>query len=269
MAQATETVVVGPVEALGSKGSSITVLGQTFAVSRKSLAEGSVTALGAYVLAKGDVSANGKLTAKSVSVLETTYVPGATQVFVRGSIDAYDASTGVLTIGAAKYLVSQALAGGSQVLAVGELIEIVGTQATPSGPVWATAIDVSSGSVDQISLNAIVGTGRQVQAIVGTGVTTSAIVGTGASAQAIVGTGKQTRAIVGTGKQAQAIVGTGVTTQAIVGTGAQTQAIVGTGATTQAIVGTGKQTQAIVGTGATTQAIVGTGKQTRAIVGTG
>lgn len=285
---AAETVVVGPIENLAAKGSSVTVLGQTFVLSGRQSAtfrslNESGSPIGKYVLAKGEVATDGRLIAHSVALLDAPYVPGATSVFIRGAIQSYDSSIGLLKVGDVRFLVSQALADGPRSLAAGDVVEIVGTQAVASGLVWASAVSGASNEgasvQNRISVDAIVGTGKQAHAIVGTGSSAQAIVGTGKQAQAIVGTGKQVQAIVGTGKQAQAIVGTGASAQAIVGTGKQAQAIVGTGkqaqaivgtgASAQAIVGTGKQAQAIVGTGASAQAIVGTGKRIRAIVGTG
>ena len=82
---------------------------------------------------------------------------------------------------------------------------------------------------------------------------TDAIIGTGRkSTNAIIGTGKDHHAIIGTGS-ADAIIGTGA--DAIIGTGAQksasTDAIIGTGAqksaSTDAIIGTGKTTVFLVG----------------------
>lgn len=229
------TVVVGPVEKVANRTTSVTVLGQTFALPAKGVATSGL-AVGSYVVVAGDRDSRGMLVASSVRVLTDSYVAGASQVYLLGAVDRYSALAGLVQIGDLKVLVSQALSADSnKSFAVGDLVEIVGTQAVSKGPVWAT------------SAQAIQGTGSQ--AIQGTG--SLAIQGTGALA--IQGTGAD--AIQGTGTQA--IQGTG--TLAIQGTGAL--AIQGTGKL--AIQGTGKQ--AIQGTGK--QAIQGTG--VRAIQGTG
>jgi hypothetical protein len=232
---AAQTVVVGPVEKVASYAATFTVLGQNFALPAKA-AKPSGLSVGAYVVVAGDRNASGALVATSVKILADAYVAGASQVYLLGTIDRYAPSAGLVQIGDLKILVSQALSVDSnRSFAVGDAIEVVGTQAVPRGAVWATAAQ------------AIQGTGAQ--AIQGTGAL--AIQGTGALA--IQGTGAQ--AIQGTG--VQAIQGTGAL--AIQGTGAL--AIQGTGKL--AIQGTGAL--AIQGTGA--QAIQGTGK--RAIQGTG
>jgi hypothetical protein len=263
-AQASETAVIGPIESVSPKGPSLTVLGQTFFLG--SSTGTTPPELGAYVAIVGETATDGRLIAKSVALIDSAYVPGASSVLIRATVDKFDASLGALKLGGAKILVTEAFANGTIVFATGDTVEIVGTQAVPSGTVWASKLTSAPGP---ISVEAIVGTGTQSRAIVGTGVSTRAIVGTGKQSLAIVGTGATARAIVGTGRQSRAIVGTGMQAQAIVGTGRQTQAIVGTGRQIQAIVGTGKEAQAIVGTGASTQAIVGTGRRAQAIVGTG
>ena len=240
---AAQTIVVGPVESVANYAATFTVLGQNFALPTKA-AKPSGLSVGAYVVVTGDRNAAGALVATSVKVLPDAYVAGASEVYLLGTVDRSAPSAGLVQIGGLKILVSQALSANSnRSFAVGDEIEVLGTQALSKGAVWATVAQ------------AIQGTG--VQAIQGTGAL--AIQGTGALA--IQGTGVQ--AIQGTG--VQAIQGTGV--QAIQGTGAL--AIQGTGAL--AIQGTGKLAiqgtgaLAIQGTGA--QAIQGTGK--RAIQGTG
>ena len=235
---AAETVVIGPVEKIANRGNTFTVLGQTFRSA-------SAPSVGSYALVIAERARDGGLVAKSVRLLDTAYVPGASQIYLRATVDRYSASTGLVQIGGLKVLISEALAAvPAPSIVVGQSIELVGMQAAGGGPVWAT--DVAVPQVDSTIDEDL--TSRAIQ---GTG--TFAIQGTGSLA--IQGTGK--RAIQGTG--ALAIQGTG--TQAIQGTGKR--AIQGTGALaiqgtgTQAIQGTGKR--AIQGTGAL--AIQGTGTQ--------
>ncbi len=250
--QAAETVVIGPVEQIANRGSLITVLGQTFRVSPARTSE---LDIGAYAAVVGEQIKGRGLVAKTVKLLDAAYVPGASQVYLSGTVDRYSSSIGLVQIGSQKILISDGFAAASApALVVGEPIELVGTQALAGGTIWATDI-----AIQETTKRAIQGTGTSTLAIQGTGAQAQAIQGTGK--RAIQGTGANTLAIQGTGVQALAIQGTGK--RAIQGTGANTLAIQGTGLQAQAIQGTGKR--AIQGTGA--RAIQGTGKL--AIQGTG
>lgn len=224
---AAQTVVVGPVERLANHAATITVLGQTLAVPTK-VSKTSGLNVGAYVAVAADRDQTGTLVVTSLKILSDLYVAGSSQVYLLGAVERYSPTAGLIQIGDLKILVSQSISiDPSRSFAIGDLVEVVGTQAVSKGPIWATTVQ------------AIQGTGAQ--AIQGTGAL--AIQGTGALA--IQGTGSL--AIQGTGTQA--IQDTGAL--AIQGTGAL--AIQGTGKL--AIQGTGKQ--AIQGTGA--RAIQGTG----------
>jgi len=215
---AAQTVVVGPVEKVGSDAA-LTVLGQNFQLPAKAPKTKGLV-VGAYVAVIGDRKSSGALIAASIKILPDAYVAGASQVYLQGTVDRYSSAAGLVQIGNLKILISQAVSmDPNHSFSAGEEIEVLGTQAVPKGSVWAS------------SAQAIQGTGAL--AIQGTGAL--AIQGTGSLA--IQGTGAE--AIQGTG--ALAIQGTG--NLAIQGTGAL--AIQGTGSL--AIQGTGKR--AIQGTG--------------------
>jgi hypothetical protein len=225
---AAQTIVVGPVEKVGPNASAFTVLGQSFGLPAKApMANGLI--VGAYVAVVGDRNSSGTLIAASIKILPDAYVAGASQVYLQGAVDRYSPAAGLVQIGNLKILISQAVSPDpSRSFSAGEAIEVLGTQATAKGPVWAISAQAIQGTgalaIQGTGALAIQGTGSL--AIQGTG--TEAIQGTGASA--IQGTGAL--AIQGTGKLA--IQGTG--TLAIQGTGSL--AIQGTGK--QAIQGTGK-----------------------------
>jgi hypothetical protein len=224
---AAQTIVVGPVEKVGPNAAAFTVLGQSFGLPAKSAKTSGLT-VGAYVAVVGDRNSSGALIAASIRILPDAYVAGASQVYLQGAVDRYSSTAGLVQVGDLKILVSQAVSTTpNRSFSAGEAIEVLGTQAVPKGPVWASSAQAIQGT----GALAIQGTGAL--AIQGTG--SLAIQGTGADA--IQGTGAS--AIQGTG--ASAIQGTGKL--AIQGTGAL--AIQGTGSL--AIQGTGKL--AIQGTG--------------------
>ncbi len=256
LAKAEDVFVLGPVDRISKN--SIAVLGQSL-----KFGEGQVPKeleVGAFVVVDAKGGGIAELDVSTLQFFPIQYVPGATDVALTGIVSTYDASQGYLTINDLLVYVVDALRDPNVQFVAGESVEIVGRQPQPGGLLIASTIlkQTRSGSgllrrqsVAKIGVNAqaIIGTGRSSEAIVGTGVTVQAIVGTDRSSEAIVGTGVTAQAIVATGRSTAAIVGTGISAHAVVGTGASTQAIVGTGVNRQAIAGTGRSTQAIVGTG--------------------
>ena len=267
-ANAASAFVFGPIEQVNSRF--VTVLGQSYALN-KATVSGSRFSVGTPVLVEGTSDRNGVLTARSVKLASSPYVPGATDVALSGVVSRYDASTGYLTIGGLTVYVLNATVSAPNLTNVGTEIEVVGRQALPLGPLWATDIRavVRTNAISPVALQGIEGTGRSLQGIEGTGLATQGIEGTGRSAQGIEGTGRSVQGIEGTGRSLQGIEGTGLATQGIEGTGHSAQGIEGTGLATQGIEGTGRSVQGIEGTGRSLQGIEGTGLGTQGIEGTG
>ena len=276
--------VVGPVEGVSAGRSEITVLGQRFTAPSSSLvvsrldhgasASTRSSGVGSYVVVVGERLSDGTLVAKSIKNISDPYVPGASDVYLRGTVDKYSAVDGVLQIGGLQVLVSDALATNSpNYIYLGASIEILGTQAVPGGQVWASKINVIPVENTDALGTSIQGTGLQATSIQGTGLRAISIQGTGAQATSIQGTGLQATSIQGTGKQAAAtsIQGTGVQATSIQGTGVQATSIQGTGLQATSIQGTGFLATSIQGTGkeAAATSIQGTGLQATSIQGTG
>ena len=215
--------VAGPVERVSSDAMRITVLGQTFLVDpdTRIFAAGRVTRVsqrpvvevGSLVSIESE-SPMPTGRAASIVVAKSQYVPGATPVFVAGTVKEVSTSLGKLRVGELEIDISTQSPEVVSAIRAGSFVEIYGTQPLPNGLL----------------------VGQDLRVVVSPAVTAESLVDAGT--QSIAGTG--TQSIAGTGKQS--IAGTG--TQSIGGTG--TQSIAGTG--TQSISGTG--TQSIAGTGA-------------------
>jgi len=266
--------VVGPVEGVSAGRSEITVLGQRFTAPSSSLvvsrldhgasASTRSSGVGSYVVVVGERLSDGTLVAKSIKNISDPYVPGASDVYLRGTVDKYSAVDGVLQIGGLQVLVSDALATNSpNYIYLGASIEILGTQAVPGGQVWASKINVIPVENTDALGTSIQGTGAQATSIQGTGLRATSIQGTGkqAAATSIQGTGVQATSIQGTGLQATSIQGTGFLATSIQGTGKEAAAtsIQGTGLQATSIQGTGMQAASIQGTGVESSSIQGTG----------
>ena len=211
-------LAVGPVEHVNLKSSTIVVLGQTYSISPAALSKshGSAAGLsaltaGTLVIVSGTESASGKAKVQSLKVIPQLDVPGATQLLITGVVTGVS-DVGQIRIGKLNVDINATLTSDKQPVAVGELVQVAGTQ--PTGDGLFLAQSVATG---------IQGTGATT-GIQGTGATIG-IQGTGASI-GIQGTGATT-GIQGTGTSI-GIQGTGATI-GIQGTGAKTLGIQGTG----------------------------------------
>src|SRR5688572_22823215 len=84
-ANAGDSYVFGPLERIAPDRSSVTVLGQTYAVGN-SRAQLDALFLGQSVFISGELLADGQLVAHSIEAEDSQYVAGASEVFLSGRI---------------------------------------------------------------------------------------------------------------------------------------------------------------------------------------
>jgi hypothetical protein len=243
---------IGPIEQVDCSAGTYRVLGIKFTANSRSMLSGvceSQTSLGlAYVVATGLRSASGKTVGSELAeVRSDLYVPGATNVFLRGLVSRTKSSTGEFEVAGTRVA---ALSG--QVPTLGESVDIIGTQPLLGGVVIAEEVYPSSDAKTFSDP-------RITQAIIGSGSATKAIIGSGSATKAIIGSGSATKEIIDSGWATKAIIGSGSATKAIIGSGSATKAIIGSGSATKAIIGSGSATKAIIGSGAPSLAIIGSG----------
>ena len=185
-------LTLGPVEQVNLKSSTIVVLGQSYHVgpsvhitdrtTHAAIALGSI-AQGTLVAVDGTESASGKVKVQNVVRLSQLNVPGATQLLVTGLISA-GSNVGQFRVGSLRIDVNATLTSDSKQPAVGQLVQIVGTQPTSRG------LFLAQGTIRTVSsANGIIGTGTSTNGIIGTGTSSTGIIGTGSSANGIIGTG--------------------------------------------------------------------------------
>jgi hypothetical protein len=291
-------IFLGPIEAVRANGNSIDILGTRVDVA--GLADNLLPAQ--YVAIFGTVTGDGKVSARSVRLIDDVYAPGSSPVIFTGPLsnrpnnDGYARIGSVVFNGAGLPIIEHLATadGGSMMFGMGTqaisgaaidpvvLVSFAGSGSIELRGIGVDAIDGSGvfsaggseldGEITVINANgvfAIDGSGASIQAIDGSGALIQAIDGSGASIQAIDGSGASAQAIDGSGASIQAIDGSGASIQAIDGSGASIQAIDGSGASVQAIDGSGASVQAIDGSGASVQAIDGSGASVQAIDGSG
>jgi hypothetical protein len=279
LAAAQHRAALGPVEAFGKSSSTITVLGQTFAISDatriaingRQISAGEVSNLisrGQRVYVEG-IDLTGQSLATSIDVVRDPYVAGATAVHLLGKISEFSPTSGFIRIGSLRIdstSIDPELMGKLQ---VGSTVQISGIQPSPNGRVVGPIQLSIAGS--GLRVESIGGSGAQVQSIGGSG--KFSIGGSGAQIKSIGGSGKLS--IGGSGTQLQSIGGSGTQLQSIGGSGTQLQSIGGSGTQLQSIGGSGKlsiggsgaQLQSIGGSG--TLSIGGSGTQLQSIGGSG
>jgi len=270
-------LAIGSVEQVDPNTSSIVVLGQQYRLdagtlltseaaypSRLALADFAPNTL---VLVDGRQDTTGSFHVDALIALADSNIPGASQLLVAGVVTGVS-NIGQIRIGQLKVDVTPTLASSSSSPAVGDFVEVSGTQPQSKGVFLAQSVVHTQGVVGtgHITTMGVGGTGRVTAAGVGgTGkVTLNGVGGTGrVIAAGVGGTGKLSpNGVGGTGRIiAAGVGGTGkLSPNGVGGTGRVIAAGVG---------GTGKVTlNGVGGTGRVIAAGVGgTGKVTTAGVG--
>ena len=134
------TLTVGPIEHVNLKTSTIVVLGQNYRIDASTLIKnraGAVAGLGSLapytvVSIGGTETATGQATVTSVTALSEVDVPGATPLLVTGVVSSENAA-GQIKVGGLTVDVNATLTSDAPKFAVGNLVEVTGTQPNPGG----------------------------------------------------------------------------------------------------------------------------------------
>ena len=152
-----ELLVIGPVESVNVADSTATILGQ-----RVHTATIDTIAVGNTVAVFGAARADGTIEASLIQS-RGIYVPGATSIFVSGTVQRAEPALGRVVVSGVTVDLTSAMSRGMFSPAVGSRLAISGTQ------------PVSRGLV----LVGIAGTGTSANGIAGTGTSANGIAGTG------------------------------------------------------------------------------------------
>jgi len=134
------TLTVGPIEHVNLKTSTIVVLGQNYRIDASTLIKnraGAVAGLGSLapytvVSIGGTETSTGQATVTSITALSEVDVPGATQLLVTGVVSSENAA-GQIKVGGLTVDVNPTLTNDTPKFAVGNLVEVTGTQPNPGG----------------------------------------------------------------------------------------------------------------------------------------
>ncbi|MGH8290792.1 MAG: DUF5666 domain-containing protein, partial [Steroidobacteraceae bacterium] len=220
--------MVGPVEQINVKSSTLVVLGQTYHLglstekTNSKTAPGSI-ARGTLVAIDGTESGSGAVRVQGVVPLPQLNVPGATQLLVTGVVSAVS-NVGDIRVGTLIVDINATLTSDSRGPTVGQLVQIVGTQPT-SGGVFLAAGIAGSGT----SSLGIAGSGTSSLGIAGSGTSSLGIAGSGTSSLGIAGSGTSSLGIAGSGTSSLGIAGSGTSAKGIAGSGLSPRGIAGSG----------------------------------------
>jgi hypothetical protein len=189
-------LVIGPVESVNSTHTAAIVLGQKILIG----AYDQVT-VGDTVAVYGKSLPDGSLAAGKI-VSEGPYVPGATSIFLTGTVQQVQPSIGRAIVSGLSVDLTSLMAHGAVSPAVGSRLQITGTQPVNNGLVLASGL-----SVDGIS-----GGGRTASGISGGGLAVNGISGT---ASAVVVAQRAVSAVVDSPSMELAVVGSTSTASAV------------------------------------------------------
>ena len=192
-------LVVGPVEAINAADKTAIVLGQT--VHTAALER---VAVGDTVAVYGTTRADGSIAASTIQS-RGLYVPGATSIFLSGTVQRAESSVGRVVVGGVTVDLTPVMSHGMLSPTVGTNLQLRGIQPVSGGLVVVNGI--SGGGVNT---NGISGGGLNANGISGGGLNANGISGGGLNANGISGGGLNANGISGGGLNANGISGGGV-----------------------------------------------------------
>jgi hypothetical protein len=268
---ASDLAVVGPVESVDCKASSVQVLGVRF-VARDAKTAAVLCSLGVsasprYVSLQGTKDAANSVQLDSLQlVAKVSYVAGATPVYIRGLVSDKSVELGLVSI-------SGAIVDASfSVPAPGSHVEVVGTQPVKGGIIFPTILNVAttnSSLGSGIASNSSLGSGVSSNSSLGSGLTTNSSLGSGIFSNSSMGSGIATNSSLGSGVATNSSLGSGIATNSSLGSGIATNSSLGSGLTTNSSLGSGIATNSSLGSGLTTNSSLGSGIATNSSLGSG
>ena len=187
-------LVLGPVDAVEPSKAQVRVLGQWIPVSENQVSQNLDGLVGHLLAVYGSIASDGTFEVATVREQNSIeYVPGATHLYLKGSISALDVLHGTAQIGSLAVSYSGALHTMiAEDLSVGAIVSFSGLQFAGSSKLFA-----DNGLVHQVNLGRT-GSGS-VHTLGQTGSGTSALGQTGSGTSALGQTGSGTTALGQTG----------------------------------------------------------------------
>jgi hypothetical protein len=156
---ASDAATIGPVESIGARRATVTVLGQQYLLSNATKSALKTITVGAYVVVSGTLKSDGSVVANSIRRLPSMYVSGASPAYLKGIVVSNDVTLGRLVVGklVIDYTATPTFLDVSG-LAAGSTIELSGIQPLAAGLMLAGEAKVISRSISGTDARSISGT---------------------------------------------------------------------------------------------------------------
>jgi hypothetical protein len=264
-----EIAVVGAIEAADCTARTIKILGVVFAANDVGTAA-AICRVGQpvglqYVSATGIAGLAGPVRITRLTTLSADrYVPGATAVFLSGSISEARVGSGDVVVSGA--IVS--LAGLE--LKAGTVVEVLGTQPVLGGVVLPANIRVLESSIGSgSSLNSSIGSGSSLNSSIGSGFRLNSSIGSGSSVNSSIGSGSSLNSSIGSGSSVNSSIGSGSSLNSSIGSGSSVNSSIGSGSSLNSSIGSGSSVNSSIGSGSSLNSSIGSGSSVNSSIGSG
>jgi hypothetical protein len=225
-----DLLLLGPVDLVEPSKARVQVLGQWIPLSQTQISQSPNRLIGHVVAVYGSIAADGSLEVAAVREQDSIdYVPGATHIYLKGSISALDTARGTARIGSLSVSYSSALHSlVAEDLAVGAVVSFSGLQYAENNKLYA-----DNGLVHHVA-NVVqtfgqTGSGAQTLGQTGSGSTTLGQTGSGSTTLGQTGSGSTTLGQTGSGSTTLGQTGSGSTTLGQTGSGSTALGQTGSG----------------------------------------
>lgn len=274
---------VGAIEDANCRLGTIKVLGITFD-AKDAGSSAAVCHAGSpvdlrYVSVSGETGSDGKVRLRKLTNLSIgRYVPGATLVYLTGSISAASSSTGNVVLSGAVVSLGSANAN------VGSVIEILGTQPLLGGSILPTdarielnglkvALEPETGLDSSIgsgtSLSSSIGSGKNLFSSIGSGANLVSSIGSGAALTSSIGSGTSLFSSIGSGSNVKSSIGSGTSLFSSIGSGTSITSSIGSGVSLDSSIGSGASLTSSIGSGTKLISSIGSGTEAKSSIGSG
>ena len=216
-----DLLVLGPVDLVEPSKARIQILGQWIPLSQSQISQ-SGGLVGHVLAAYGSVTADGSLEVTAVREQSSSdYVPGATHLYLKGSIAAVDSLHGTARIGSLSVNYSNALHSlVADDLSVGAVVSFSGLQFAETNKLYADngLVHPAANAIQTLGQT---GSGLQAAGQTGSGLKSNGQTGSGLQAAGQTGSGIQALGQTGSGVNALGQTGSGVKADGQTGSGAK------------------------------------------------
>jgi hypothetical protein len=245
-----DLLLLGPVDLVEPSKARVQVLGQWIPLSQSQISQSPNHLIGHVIAVYGSIAPDGSFEVAAVREQDSIdYVPGATHLYLKGSISALDTLRGTARIGSLSVSYSGALHSlVADDLAVGAVVSFSGLQYAENSKLYADngLVHHVAGVVQTLGQT---GSGAQALGQTGSGFQAAGQTGSGIKAAGQTGSGITALGQTGSGIKAAGQTGSGITAAGQTGSGIKASGQTGSGVTAAGQTGSGIKASGQTGSG--------------------